>query len=111
MDGAPMPKLDDTAAGTGVDRKPAIARLVSGVRDAMPQLSAHARALDAQSAFPAEDLATLRQCGVLLAPLPLRQGGLGLGTEPEGAEGLFTVLRLVGRGSLAVGRIIEGHVN
>jgi alkylation response protein AidB-like acyl-CoA dehydrogenase len=38
-------------------------------------------------------------------------GGFGLGTEPSGATGLFTLLRLIGRGNLSLGRIFEGHVN
>ena len=70
-----------------------------------------ARDLDRRQAFPAEDIAALRECGVLLAPLPLRHGGLGLGTEPDGAVGLFDMLRTIGSGNLAVGRIVEGHVN
>jgi alkylation response protein AidB-like acyl-CoA dehydrogenase len=34
-----------------------------------------------------------------------------MGTEPEGAAGLLTALRLLGRGNLCVGRLYEGHVN
>jgi alkylation response protein AidB-like acyl-CoA dehydrogenase len=40
----------------------------------------------------------------------VEQGGAGLGTEP-GAGALAEVLRLVGYGSLALGRLYEGHVN
>jgi alkylation response protein AidB-like acyl-CoA dehydrogenase len=74
-------------------------------------MRSHARALDQQDAFPAADLAALREAGVLRAPLPRWAGGLGLGTEPEGGAWLFALLRQLGAGSLAVGRIIEGHVN
>lgn len=45
------------------------------------------------------------------APLPYRFNGLGLGTEPAGARDLLDLLRHVGRGSLAIGRLYEGHVN
>ncbi len=47
----------------------------------------------------------------MLAPLPRSLGGLGLGTEPEAGAALLDALRLIGRGSLAVGRLYEGHVN
>ena len=60
---------------------------------------------------PLEDLDHLRRIGLLRAVLPRRLGGFGFGTEPEGAEGLCTVLRLIGRGDLSPGRIFEGHVN
>jgi alkylation response protein AidB-like acyl-CoA dehydrogenase len=34
-----------------------------------------------------------------------------LGSEPEGAPGLFEALRLIGRASLPLGCLYEGHVN
>ena len=34
-----------------------------------------------------------------------------MGTEPDGALALMQMLRLIGRGSLSVGRIYEAHVN
>ena len=42
---------------------------------------------------------------------PQRHGGLGLGIDPGGASALFTLLRSIGQGNLAVGRIFEGHAN
>ena len=60
---------------------------------------------------PLEDLDHLRRIGLLRAVLPRCLGGFGFGTEPAGAEGLSTVLRLIGRGDLSLGRIFEGHVN
>ena len=74
-------------------------------------MQARAAALDAAAAFPAEDFADLRQAGVLRAILPTGSGGLGLGTEPAGAEGLLALLVLLGRGNLALGRLLEAHVN
>ncbi len=76
-----------------------------------PQMRANAAVLDRCPAFPVADIALLRQCGVLRAPVPVDYGGLGLGTAPEGADALFALLRLIGSGSLAVGRIVEGHIN
>lgn len=65
---------------------------------------------DRDDGFPAEDVADLARMGLLAAPIPSDEGGAGLGEEPE-ARDLARVLRLVGYGSLALGRIYEGHVN
>ncbi len=79
--------------------------------DLIPAFQARAAALDAEAAFPAENLADLAAIGAFTAPLPPAQGGLGLGTTPAGAPALLSTLRLIGRGSLATGRLYEGHVN
>jgi alkylation response protein AidB-like acyl-CoA dehydrogenase len=98
-------------AAIGSDRRAAIARLLESVGQCVPAMRSRARELDCMAAFPSDDIAALRGHGALLAPLPLRHGGLGLGTEPDGALGLFDLLRLIGSGNLSVGRIFEGHVN
>jgi alkylation response protein AidB-like acyl-CoA dehydrogenase len=78
---------------------------------AVSQSSAQrARAQDRDDGFPADDIADLAECGLLAAPVPSELGGAGLGEEP-GARTLADVLRLVGYGSLALGRLYEGHVN
>jgi alkylation response protein AidB-like acyl-CoA dehydrogenase len=103
--------LSSTVSRLEGDRGQAIAALLRSVTERVPAMRASARDLDRLTAFPSDDIAALRDSGVLLAPLPLRHGGLGLGTEAEGATGLFDLLRLIGRGNMAVGRIVEGHVN
>jgi alkylation response protein AidB-like acyl-CoA dehydrogenase len=92
-------------------RRMTIADLLQSVATCVPDMKSRARELDRLKEFPADDIATLRDCGVLLAPMPVRHGGLGLGTERRGAIGLFDLLRLIGNGNLAVGRVMEGHVN
>lgn len=74
-------------------------------------MQARAGALDGKAAFPVEDMAALRDAGLLSAPLPERLGGLGAGTESCGAKLLLDVLVLCGRGNLAVARLFEAHVN
>ncbi|XYD10747.1 acyl-CoA dehydrogenase family protein [Methylobacterium sp. NMS12] len=71
---------------------------------------ARADAQDHDYGFPQDDVADLARLGLLAAPVPVDHGGAGLGTEP-GAGALAEVLRLVGYGSLALGRLYEGHVN
>ncbi|RUP17538.1 acyl-CoA dehydrogenase family protein [Methylobacterium sp.] len=71
---------------------------------------ARADAQDHDHGFPQDDIADLARLGLLAAPVPVDHGGAGLGTEPGGSA-LAEVLRLVGYGSLALGRLYEGHVN
>lgn len=53
----------------------------------------------------------IAKAGLLATPLPRELGGLGLGTEAGGIRQLLLLLKHLGRGNLAIGRIYEGHVN
>lgn len=53
----------------------------------------------------------LREAGVLAAPVPVEFGGAGVGTEPGGAGAVLALMLALGRGNLAVARVIEAHVN
>ncbi len=66
---------------------------------------------EASDRFPLGPLNTLREAGALTAPLPTRDGGLGLGTEQAGIAALCSVLQILGYASLALGRVYEAHVN
>ncbi|WP_412061041.1 acyl-CoA dehydrogenase family protein [Rubrivirga sp. IMCC45206] len=66
---------------------------------------------DQPGAFPEATFDDLRDSGLLAAPLPVSEGGAGLGTDPARDHALYLVLREIGRGSLPVGRVYEGHVN
>lgn len=83
---------------------------VAAARQVAAAAAARAGEQDRDDGFPAEDVAALGHLGLLSAPIPSEEGGVGLGEEP-GACNLAAVLRLVGYGSLALGRIYEGHVN
>lgn len=78
---------------------------------AVPTMQAHAAGLDRDEAFPDEDIALLHSLGLLTAPLPRSLDGQGAGTEPEGCQLLFSILRTIGQGNMAVGRLFEAHVN
>lgn len=69
-----------------------------------------ATAVDEAAAFPGDDIAALAAAGLLAAPLPVAVGGAGIGLTGPVAE-LRTLLSAVGRASLTVGRLFEGHVN
>ncbi|MBC7504458.1 MAG: acyl-CoA/acyl-ACP dehydrogenase [Sandarakinorhabdus sp.] len=66
---------------------------------------------DSDGSVPDIEIAALADTGLLHAPLPLAWGGKALGAGPAGGEMLRSVLRIIGGGSLALGRLNEGHVN
>ena len=61
--------------------------------------------------FPSGELQALANAGLLGVALPTRAGGAGLGIDLGKRGGLLPVLKEVGRGSLPLGRVFEGHVN
>ncbi len=88
-----------------------LAALVAAAERVAVEADRNAAALDTDGAFPAEEIAALRDSGLLAGPLPEALGGFGLGTSPAGAAPLLEVLRHLGHGSLPLGRVYEGHVN
>jgi alkylation response protein AidB-like acyl-CoA dehydrogenase len=86
-------------------------QLLARVSEMIPQMQRHAGRLDRESEFPVAEFDELREIAALSAVVPERFGGLGFGTESKGTLGLFNLLRLIGRGNLATGRVFEGHVN
>jgi alkylation response protein AidB-like acyl-CoA dehydrogenase len=99
--------IQDTPLHDG-DRK---RRLLAGLQALVPAMQQRALVLDRSGAFPTEDIDALRGLDALAAPIPAALGGLGMGTEPDGALDVMDALRLIGRGSLSVGRLYEAHVN
>ena len=83
---------------------------VAAARQVASSAAARAGEQDRDDGFPAADVADLARLGLLAAPIPVTEGGAGLGEEPGSAK-LAAVLRLVGYGSLPLGRLYEGHVN
>jgi alkylation response protein AidB-like acyl-CoA dehydrogenase len=86
-------------------------RLCADLAALVPETQARALVLDTAPEFPAADIEKLRDVGALAAPVPGALGGLGLGTEANGAMHLAEVLRLIGRGNPSLGRLYEAHVN
>ncbi|WP_240759955.1 acyl-CoA dehydrogenase family protein [Lichenicoccus roseus] len=89
----------------------AAGRLLDRIPTGLAAMETEANRLDRDGGFPEQAFAFLNACGAMTAPLPRRFGGLGAGTEPEAGDAMLRLLRLVGHGSLAVGRLYEGHVN
>ena len=84
---------------------------LAALRALLPGIAEAATTEDVDGAFPAGSVAALAGAGLLLAPLRQALGGHGWGIEASGALPLATALRLVGRASLPLGRLYEGHVN
>jgi alkylation response protein AidB-like acyl-CoA dehydrogenase len=77
------------------------AEVIARLRGALPEIQSHAADLDARGAFPAEDIALLRDIGALEA----------FARDEATPRQLMEALRLVGRANLSLGRVFEGHVN
>ncbi|NEU12861.1 acyl-CoA/acyl-ACP dehydrogenase [Methylobacterium sp. BTF04] len=86
------------------------ARVRAAARAVSRRAAERAGALDRDGGFPGEDVVHCHEAGLLAAPLPVALGGADLDT-PAMAPVLLDVLAHVGRGSLALGRLYEGHVN
>jgi len=71
----------------------------------------NASKLDREAEFPIAEFDELRAIGALSAVAPERFGGLGFGIGSKRTLDLLELLRLIGRGNLAAGRVFEGHVN
>ena len=99
--------LDDTAP-TLADSPKSDAK---GLLAAAARAASLAPARDADGSFPAEEVRALADAGLLTLPLPPPLGGQGAGSKRLGSPLLLDVLRRIGRASLPLGRLYEGHVN
>lgn len=71
----------------------------------------NATKIDYSNAFPAEEFKQIAEAGLLVVPLDRALGGLGMGIDANTTYELLKLLKIIGRGNLAIGRIYEGHVN
>lgn len=90
---------------------PTISELLARAIEISDCCAAHAGIVDAEARFPAEEFGWIAEAGLLAAPLAPALGGPGLGSVPGRTADLLTLLRHIGRGSLPVGRVYEGHIN
>ncbi len=89
----------------------AIAEILGQARKLAAKFAKNAKAVDFDGGFPAEEFKWLAEAEFLAAPLERKYGGLGLGTEVGNTLAQFLLLKEIGRGSLPVGRVYEGHLN
>ena len=86
------------------------AQAVAAAASIQALLFEEAAQVDPCGALPVQSLALLHTRGLLSAPLPASAGGAAL-NAPCRRLALMQVLAHLGRGSLPVGRLYEGHVN
>ena len=67
--------------------------------------------VDETTSYPTASITELSRAGTLRAVLPRSVGGCGIGLDEGTADDLRIMLTRVGRASLTVGRLFEGHVN
>ncbi len=73
--------------------------------------AANAAASDRLGAFPVREFELIADSGLLEAPLQTYLGGWGAGIDANTIYETLMLLKCIGSGNLAVGRIYEGHVN
>lgn len=76
----------------------------------IPWMQQRADKLDGEAAFPDEEIAALREAGVLALPLPAEQDLQDIDLRSL-IDQLAGVLMQIGEGNLAVGQLVEAHFN
>jgi alkylation response protein AidB-like acyl-CoA dehydrogenase len=71
----------------------------------------NAHKIDVNGAFPQQEFEKIAQAGLLAAPLAKELGGWGAGIDANTTFNTLKLLKQIGYGNLAVGRIYEGHIN
>jgi len=105
MDIATISATDSTTVFERDDEVPGrVAALV-------PWMQQRAGKLDAEAAFPTREIVALHTAGALSMALPVEEEPSPVETPEARADRLAAVLVQVGRGNLAVGRILEAHIN
>jgi alkylation response protein AidB-like acyl-CoA dehydrogenase len=102
LDTQPLPKIHLNLS---------LQQVLARAADISDYAAAHASKIDQAGAFPVEEFQQIAIAGLLATPLERSLGGLGLGIEARMTNDLLKLLKIIGRGNLAIGRIYEGHVN
>lgn len=88
-----------------------LTQALASAADIAAYSATNAHKIDINGAFPQREFELIAAAGLLTAPLQKDLGGLGLGFDASVTYQTLTILKQIGRGNLAVGRIYEGHVN
>lgn len=89
----------------------ALAECFASAAEIADYCAANAAAIDCHGAFPVNEFERIAGAGLLAVPLMPELGGLGLGIDASLTHETLLLLKKIGWGNLAVGRIYEGHVN
>ena len=112
LDHAPPAGLAPTGDGAGGEaRTSGVADVMARAEEVARRCAERAAEADREGATLEREFGWLHEAGLLRTPLPRALGGAGLGDGPGTTHALYLLLRVIGRGSLPVGRVYEGHVN
>jgi alkylation response protein AidB-like acyl-CoA dehydrogenase/SAM-dependent methyltransferase len=101
--------IDQRTESHEIDLAEAARKLIADARSLADELASRPN-LGLNTA-PVRELERFAELGLMMAPFPPALGGLGLGTEPGMNLALLRLLAIGGGADLAIGRILEGHVN
>lgn len=107
----PIDRLSVRYSPKAVPQQRSLAECLACGDEIADYCAANASAIDHNGAFPVQEFGRLAQAGLLAVPLLPEWGGLGLGIDASLTHELLLLLKKIGWGNLAVGRIFEGHVN
>ncbi len=107
----PMGRFSGHPSSKAVSKQQSLTECLACGDEIAGYCAANAAAIDHHGAFPIQEFGRLAQAGLLTAPLMPEWGGLGLGMDASLTHEMLLLLKKIGWGNLAVGRIFEGHVN
>ncbi|MBF2066880.1 MAG: acyl-CoA/acyl-ACP dehydrogenase [Calothrix sp. C42_A2020_038] len=97
--------------GFVIERQSTIAQTLKSAVEIADYCAANASNVDVNGAFPVQEFKLIAEAGLLAAPLQRELGGWGAGFDAAVTHETLMLLKHIGRGNLAVGRVYEGHVN
>jgi alkylation response protein AidB-like acyl-CoA dehydrogenase len=89
----------------------ALAECFASATEIADYCAANAATIDCHGSFPVWEFDRIAAAGLLAVPLMPELGGLGLGIDASLTHETLVLLKKIGWGNLAVGRLYEGHIN
>lgn len=86
-------------------------RLLASAERAADEIGERAEDMDRDFAEPFDEVRSLDRAGLLLAPFPRAFGGAAIARGDNACRTLLPILRRLGRRSLSLARLYEGHAN
>lgn len=92
-------------------RNSSVAEALTSAVEVADFCAENANSVDENGAFPQKEFELIAEVGLLAAPLQADLGGWGAGIDANVTKEVLMLLKHIGRGNLAVGRVYEGHIN
>lgn len=92
-------------------RNSSVAEALTSAVEVADFCAENANTVDENGSFPQKEFELIAEVGLLAAPLQADLGGWGAGIDANVTKEVLMLLKHIGRGNLAVGRVYEGHIN